>query len=215
MFQVIEYRFFLNNKKEDEMSFRVSIIKKNQILTWSLIIMLGVAGYVNYRNDPSNLYAVEVTGMMDENLGDAVFVDGKNIVTTSEQYIIDVGDKGFKMTSDEFFAESRINRNNEYAKQIETYEKIVLSANTDKEQKEFATNEIKRINDEKNAISVAENLIRLKGFEESVILKNADSLNVIVLDEDLTDSKVAQIQNIVQNELGMDIEDIHINSLTP
>ncbi len=197
------------------MSFRVSIIKKNQILTWSLIIMLGVAGYVNYRNDPSNLYAVEVTGMLDENLGDAIFVDGKNIVTTSDQYIIDVGDKDFKITSDEFFAESRIDRSNEYAKQIETYEKIVLSANTDKEQKEFATSEIKRINDEKNAISVAENLIRLKGFEESVILKNADSLNVIVLDEDLTDSKVAQIQNIVQNELGVNIEDIHINSLTP
>ena len=197
------------------MSCRVSIIKKNQILTWSLIIMLGVAGYVNYRNDPSNLYAVEVTGMLDENLGDAIFVDGKNIVTTSDQYIIDVGDKDFKITSDEFFAESRIDRSNEYAKQIETYEKIVLSANTDKEQKEFATSEIKRINDEKNAISVAENLIRLKGFEESVILKNADSLNVIVLDEDLTDSKVAQIQNIVQNELGVNIEDIHINSLTP
>lgn len=197
------------------MSFRVSIIKKNQILTWSLIIMLGVAGYVNYRNDPSNLYDVEVTGMLDENLGDAIFVDGKNIVTTSDQYIIDVGDKDFKITSDEFFAESRIDRSNEYAKQIETYEKIVLSANTDKEQKEFATSEIKRINDEKNAISVAENLIRLKGFEESVILKNADSLNVIVLDEDLTDSKVAQIQNIVQNELGVNIEDIHINSLTP
>ena len=177
--------------------------------------MLGVAGYVNYRNDPSNLYAVEVTGMLDENLGDAIFVDGKNIVTTSDQYIIDVGDKDFKITSDEFFAESRIDRSNEYAKQIETYEKIVLSANTDKEQKEFATSEIKRINDEKNAISVAENLIRLKGFEESVILKNADSLNVIVLDEDLTDSKVAQIQNIVQNELGVNIEDIHINSLTP
>ena len=132
------------------MSFRVSVINKNQILTWSLIIMLGVAGYVNYKNDPSNFYAVEVTGAMDENLGDAIFVDGKNIVTSTEQYVIEVGDKDYKTTSDEFFAESRINRSNEYAKQIETYEKIVLSANTDKEQKEFATNEIKRIKAEAN-----------------------------------------------------------------
>lgn len=195
------------------MSFRVSIIKKNQILTWSLIIMLGVAGYVNYKNDPSNIHAIEVTGIMDENLGDAVFVDGKNIVTTGQQYVIDVEDKNYKMTSDEFFAESRINRSNEYAKQIEIYEKIVLSSNTDKSQKEIATNEIKRINDEKNAISVAENLIKFKGFEEGVILKNGDSLNVIVLEDELTESKVAQIQNIVQNELKVKIEDIHINSL--
>lgn len=197
------------------MSFRISIIKKNQILAWSLIIMLGVAGYVNYKNDPSNAYDIEVSGRMDEHLGDAIFVDGKNIVTTTDEYVIDIENKNFKMTSDEFFAESRINRNNEYARQTEMYEKMVLSANTSDSQKESATKEIKRINDEKNAIAVAENLIRLKGFEDCTILKNGDSLNVVVLDTNLDETKVAQIQSILQNELSIEVSNMHISSLTP
>ena len=68
-------------------------------------------------------------------------------------------------------------------------------------------------NDEKNAISIAENLIKLKGIEEAVILINQESVNVIVLDEALTEEKVAQIQNIIQNELSVPVENIHINSL--
>ena len=71
------------------MSFTFSVIKKNQILTWSLIILLGVAGYTNYKNDPTNVYAKEVTNIMDENLGDAIFVDGMNLVA-------DVKDKNYE-----------------------------------------------------------------------------------------------------------------------
>ncbi len=187
------------------MSFRFSVIKKNQILTWSLIILLGVIGYVNYQNAPTNVYAQEVSNIMDQNLGDAVFVDGNNLIA-------DVKDKNYKYSSDEFFTETRIERSNEYAKQIETYEKIILAPDSGNEQKEVATSELKRITNEKNAISVAENLIKLKGFEDGIILVNNGNANVIVLDDELDSAKVAQIQNIVQSELGIEAEKIHITS---
>ena len=108
---------------------------------------------MNYQSNPENVYATEVTNIMDENLGDAIFVDGTNLVA-------DVKDKNYKYSSEEFFAETRIDRSNEYAKQIETYEKIILAPDSGNEQKEFATNELKRITNEKNALSVAENLIK-------------------------------------------------------
>ena len=73
--------------------------------------------------------------------------------------------------------------------------------------------EVIRINNEKNAVSIAENLIRLKGIEEVVILINGESVNVVVLEDDLTEAKVAQIQNIIKNELKVDVSNIHINEL--
>ena len=33
------------------MNFKISVIKKNQILAWMVTIMLGVAGYLNYINE--------------------------------------------------------------------------------------------------------------------------------------------------------------------
>ena len=195
------------------MKFNVSVINKNQILTWSVTIMLLVAGYLNYQNDPKSNYDVEVTGVMDENLGDAVFVDSSNLVTNIDDIVDNINEENVKFTSDEYFSENRISRNNNYAKQIESYENLLRDSSIANEQKVFAQSEIKRINDEKNAISIAENLIKLKGIEEAVILINQESVNVIVLDEALTEAKVAQIQNIIQNELSVPVENIHINSL--
>ena len=103
-----------------------------------------------------------------------------------------------------YFSENRINRNNNYAEQIEVYEELLKATSINVEQKNFAQTEIKRINDEKNAISIAENLIKLKGIEEAVILINKDNLD---------DAEVAQIQNIIQNELGVEAKNIHINSV--
>lgn len=195
------------------MNFKFSVIKKNQILTWSVIVMLLVAGFLNYKNDPNKVYDVEVTGIMDENLGDAVFVDSSNLVTNIDGIVDNVEDKDVKTTSAEYFSSNRIARNNSYAEQLETYENILKDSSISDEQKTFAQNEIKRINDEKNAVIISENLIKLKGIEEVSVLINKGSVNVVVLDSSLDEAKVAQIQNIIQNELGVEAENIHINSV--
>lgn len=195
------------------MNFKFSVIKKNQILTWSVIVMLLVAGFLNYKNDPNKVYDVEVTGIMDENLGDAVFVDSSNLVTNIDGIVDNVEDKDVKTTSAEYFSSNRIARNNSYAEQLETYENILKDSSISDEQKTFAQNEIKRINDEKNAVIISENLIKLKGIEEVSVLINKGSVNVVVLDDSLDEAKVAQIQNIIQNELGVEAENIHINSV--
>ena len=177
------------------MNFRVSVIKKNQILTWGLIIVLVIAGYLNYTNDPQNLYSVEVADIYEPELGDAVFVDSDNLVTNVDELITDVKNQNFVKTSDEFFSESRINRNKLYSEQLETYEAVLKDASSSEASIKFAQEEVIRINNEKNAVSISENLIRLKGIEEVVILINGESVNVVVLDDELTESKIAQIQN--------------------
>ena len=195
------------------MNFRVSVIKKNQILTWGLIIVLVIAGYLNYTNDPQNLYSVEVADIYEPELGDAVFVDSDNLVTNVDELITDVKNQNFVKTSDEFFSESRINRNKLYSEQLETYEAVLKDASSSEASIKFAQEEVIRINNEKNAVSISENLIRLKGIEEVVILVNGESVNVVVLDDELTEAKIAQIQNIIGNELKVNVSNIHINEL--
>lgn len=195
------------------MSFQISVIKKNQILVWGVTLMLVVAGYLNYQNDKNQGHDMELTSVMDENLGDAVFVDSNNLVTNIDSLVENIGTQNKKYTSSEYFLESRMNRNNLYAEQIEMYERMLKDTSLESEQKKMASSEIKRINDEKNAILIAENLIRLKGMEEVVILRNKESVNVVVLEDNLDEAKVAQIQNIVQNELGIEVKNIHVTSL--
>ena len=195
------------------MNFKISVIKKNQILAWMVTIMLGVAGYLNYINDPSRNFDVEVTGIIEENLGDAVLVDSNNLVSNVDNYMENIETSTKLMSANEYFAASRIERNNNYAERIEVYEKMLENANLETEQKDVAQEEIKKINNQKNAISIAENLIKLKGFGDVVIMQNGESINVVVAEEELTEAEVAQIQNIIQNELKSKADNIHINNL--
>ena len=195
------------------MSFRVSVIKKNQILAWMLTIMLCVAGYLNYANNPKRNYEVEVTGTITDDLGNAVLVNGESLVSNVDDYMNSIETSTKLITANEYFAASRIERNNNYAQRIEVYEKMLENQNLEEKQKSIAQEEIKSINNEKNAISIAENLITLKGFGDVVIMQNGESVNVIVAEEKLTEDKVAQIQNIIQNELKSKAENIHVNNL--
>ena len=103
-------------------------------------------------------------------------------------------------------------RNDMYSKSIETYQNIIDSQTISSDQKAIAIQEIEKINNLQNSIKVAEELIRLKGFEDVVIYSSNDKISVIVRVATLSNTQVAQIQNIVSKELSVEISDITISN---
>ena len=110
----------------------------------------------------------------------------------------------------DYFTRSKLERETMYSQMIETYTNILENDKISSEQKDIAENEIKNINDTKNAIMVVENLFETKGFENAVVFVNSPSVNVVIKAKELTTEQVAQVQNIIQRELKTDIENIHI-----
>ena len=115
-------------------------------------------------------------------------------------------------TNDDYFTRSKLERETMYSQMLETYTGILENEKISSEQKDIAENEIKNINDTKNAIMVVENLLGTKGFENVIVFVNNPSINVVIKAEELTTEQVAQVQNIVQRELKTDIENIHITT---
>ena len=112
--------------------------------------------------------------------------------------------------NDEYFANSKIEREKMYSQMLETYQKMIENTSISEEQKSIASQEIKRINDIKNAIMICENLISIKGFNNSILLANGESINVVIEDDELIQEEIAQIQNIITREMSTAIENIHI-----
>ena len=132
--------------------------------------------------------------------------------STSNEENDEVQETSTKQADDDYFTRSKLERETMYSQMLETYTKILENGNISSEQKDIAENEIKNINNTKNAIMIAENLLATKGFENVVIFVNSPSVNVVVKKENLETEEVAQIQNIVQRELNTDIENIHITT---
>lgn len=116
------------------------------------------------------------------------------------------------ITTDEYFTKSRLERETMYSQIIESYQKILSGNSTSESQKSTAQKEIKRVNEEKNAIMITENLIKTKGFEDLIIFINDSSINVIIKSKKLKADQIAQIQNIVTRELKAKIDNIHISN---
>ncbi len=116
------------------------------------------------------------------------------------------------VTTSEYFTESRLEREKMYSQMIETYQKILEKSGISESQKTTAQSEIKKINEQKNAIMITENLIKNKGYEDLIIFVNNTSINVIIKSKKLETEQIAQVQNIITRELNSKIENIHISN---
>ena len=203
----------------------MKILKKNQIIIFVIALMLITAGYLSYTpKDNENTVIVSTTldNTTIAGIGDATLVNSNNIVEsnissntveeTNANTIETNSEENNIETEDDYFTNSRLQRDTMYSQMIESYQKILENSTISEEQKSISSNEINKINETKNAIMIAQNLIKTKGFEDVVVFVNSDSISVIVKKDELETADIAQIQNIITRELNANIEEIHISN---
>ena len=215
----------------------MKLLKKNQVIIYVIAVMLMVAGYLNYTTRTAD-EAVQASSMVNEtneyaNIGDARLVSSEaieenttnetnttenqvaedtNVTNTTNTSAQNTTVQETSATTDDYFTKSKLERDTMYSQMIETYENILDSSNAAETQKQSATEEITKINNTKNSIMISENLLKTKGFENSVIFVNDESINVIIGVQELKEDEIAQIQNIISREMKANIENIHIST---
>ncbi len=197
-------------------------LKTSSIAVYVLALMLVTVGYWNYISKESQTLQTVSVGndttseeKKDENLGDAQLVSNNELIQDEEEQTNNEkdsteGQKENENKNDGYFGESRLARDTMYSQTLETYKEMLNNSNVSEEQKAIVTQEITKLNKEKNAIMICENLISTKGFEDCVIFVNVDSISVIIKATELKSDEIAQIQNIISREMGAEIENIHI-----
>ena len=200
-------------------NFLKSKENQKQALLTLIAIMFIVLGTLNLNKEPKeNTYASEILevasrNVLGENLGDVELVSSTPAIVENDS--INNGNNNDNDNEnnniDNYFNETRLERDRMYSESIEIYQKILDNKETPNDQKLIATNEISRINTMKNGILISENLIKNKGIEEVVILENNGMVNVIVKSSLLNKEEISQIQNIIQRELKVEIGNISIS----
>ena len=157
----------------------------------------------NISNEIQDEYNQDIKNKSEEEINhnkETEEVNSKDSINTSKSEILN------------YFSEVKLNRDIMYDEILETYQKMIDSSTISNEQKSIAVQEIEKITKQKKSISIAEELIKLKGFENVAILANDDIVNVIVRIAVLNKEQVVQIQNIVTKELGVEVQNISIST---
>lgn len=217
----------------------MKILKRNQLIVLVVSLMLITAGYLNFTTNQENVATSTIAERSDTAIGDAEFVSTvphnennveENAIVENNENAISNGmsneqenlvetnateqkqEESKKSENDYYFITSKLDRNTMYSETLETYQEMYNNANATAEQKQEALKKINTINNTKNAIMIAENLIIAKGFKNVVIFANEGSISVVIQADELKPEEVAQIQNIVSRELNVGAEIIHISN---
>lgn len=192
----------------------MKIIKKSQIAVLSIILMAGVAGYINYKYNPER----------EKNLGQTMYVNGKDSFTYDKINIYS-GDKSEKegaessisttseaKQEDNILAVFKYDRDNMYSELSENYNDVIKNEKSSDEKIKEYQQKLSDLIKQKNLITMVENVIKAKGIKDIVIIPtNNDNINVVIkTDEDLTDQQIAQIQQILVDQLGASANKISI-----
>lgn len=216
----------------------MKVLKKNQLVILVVSLILMTAGYLNFTNEPEN----KMTAKTVAELGDATLVSSNQIEnevnhvsnTVEEENQVEENnindntvtssnatnnleenntvETNKEIETDNYFIRSKFERENIYSQMLETYQEIYNNVNATAEQKKEAIDKITEINNMKNSIMIAENLVAAKGFKDIVIFSNSNSISVIIKAEVLEPEQIAQIQNIISREINVGIETINIST---
>ncbi len=100
------------------------------------------------------------------------------------------------------------------AKNKETLLEIINNINISDEQKQEAIDNMISITDVAEKETAAEILLEAKGFEDVVVSIDADTVDVVVNTQELTEAQRAQIEDIVVRKTGITAENIVISTIT-
>lgn len=187
------------------------IFKRKQIVILALILMIVVAGYLQYSYRQGSTSAE-----MDGILGDAVYVDSEienEGLTGSE---VGAGDKNIKASkmADNYFVEAKIEKEQSRGRNSESLKAITEDINASQETKDDAYGKMIALTENSEKEMRIETLIDKMGFEETFVLfADSGSVDIVVKAPSLSTAQAAQIMDIVMRQGDVEVEDIHIKPM--
>jgi len=179
--------------------------RRKQIVVLSLVLMIVVAGYLQYSYKSSSTSAEK--GRTGE-MGEAVYVDS-TIIEDSETYDVPVS-----QDAEEFFAQAKLDKEITLSRDTDMLKQITEDVNASDEIKAEAYEKMMKLIDRSQIESRIETLIRERGFKDAIALMGEEgSIDIIVKTPSLTSAETAQIADIVSRHANIDIENIKIKNI--
>ncbi len=192
------------------------VFKRKQIVILALILMIVIAGYLQYSYRQGSTSA-DIGGK----LGEAVYVDSE----TNNESLSEVDESSADNTkaqknvsaskmANDFFVQAKMDKEQSRSKNSESLKAITEDVNASKETKAAAYDKMITLTENADKEMRIETLINKMGFSESFVLFADDgSVDVVVKTPSLSTSQAAQITDIVTRQAEVAVGDIHIKKL--
>ncbi|MDF2568307.1 MAG: hypothetical protein K0R90_1763 [Oscillospiraceae bacterium] len=169
-----------------------AIVGKRQIILASLVLILGIAVYLNWQFAKTGEDFAVTNGLdTGKNYGDTQLVN--NTASGSD-----------------YFAQAKLTRTKSRDEAKSTLTKMLQSSKLSDKEKAEATTKALDLAKQIDSEGKIENLIKAKGFTECVVYISEDKADVVVKTNGLSKTEAAQIKDIILSESKTNAENIRI-----
>ncbi|MGN0466689.1 MAG: SpoIIIAH-like family protein [Lachnospiraceae bacterium] len=216
-------------------------VKKNQMLITALAVMIAVAGYLNFSGRDLSVVkeGEESQEVIEQTADGSIFSkeeiekkeqEGENAQASNDDEVsAPVKDslEESEMATDtqigeavltsanvsNYIASTKMEREQTYAKAKENLQSIIEDANVSNAQKEEAVAKKTALSDTMEKEAATEQLLGSKGFLNSIVTIQDDSVDVCVQAQELSSVQKAQIEDIVTRTADCKVSDMVISTL--
>jgi stage III sporulation protein AH len=212
-------------------------LRRNQVIIGALVIMICVAGYLNYLDtrvdDGYDMYGRTSGGEINAIVFDPFFSQEMAVINTallSEQTTIETSyppQQGSQQTDREagtavfvsasgdnsFFVQAKLVREQDRSRQREALTGLIASTELNQETRALCAEAILEITRRMESESAAEAALTAKGFGESYVRIDDNWVEVIISKSVITDQELAQLEDIVTRLTGADLTRVRLSSV--
>lgn len=218
------------------------ILKRNQVIITALVVMIAVAGYLNFSGTAESEEVAMIltddggieTAVYDTIADDGVFSDYEDVSASAENTDdiayelsgIGIGNELaaeadttgaavlVNSTDDNtYFVQAKLEREQARAAQKDMLTEIINNANVDEAKKAECTDSIVELQERIEKETAAEAMIESKGFKDAYVRIDDDTVDVVVNKKELTEAELAQIEDIVKRKTGISEDKIRISTI--
>lgn len=197
------------------------LLKKNQIIIATLAVMIAIAGYLNYSGilfgedestaeanaDLANQELLDISEDDIESSTEDIESNDSDVEETPGEAVLTSG------TAETTVAQAKVTREQVRAENKETLQAIIDNTNLSDAEKQSAVDQLVKMTETAETENAIETLMSSKGFSEAVVSLDADSADIVVNADELTDANRAQIEDIVTRKTEIAPENIVITPI--
>ncbi len=192
---------------------KMLVIRKRQVAAVSLILLIGIAGYLNMmiKNGEADPDISVMYNEASKRLGEA------KMVNSTEETSEAKGEEknNTKTVNSHYFTNAKLERELKRGESIEMLSEILNASGSEKEAKENAQNQIELLSKFTECEVSAENMIKAKGYGDCVVFMGENVTSVAVSTEGLNEIDAAVICELVANTGGFDASKVKIVEIKP
>lgn len=180
------------------------VLKKKEIIASALVVLIGVAGYLNWSYQDT-IKVTDGESYVEEakKLGEAEYV------SSPKDDVVDVSLNNTAVL-EEYFTEAKLSKDNSRSKALEILNQTATNESFDGDVRRQAQDKIVSIAENTEKETIIENLAKAKGYKNISVYIDGESVEIIVKKDNFSSDDAKTIKELVTSELDTSAKNIKI-----